>query len=212
MRARFYNPVIGRFTQEDVYRGDGLNLYAYCGNNPVRYYDPSGYATNAGKCWSKENPFDINKEKDKYTEKVTDKIKVSGNYENMSNSDILRSELKKAGIQPPGYGNAAHHIVAADAKEAAKARNILKKYGIDYNSASNGVFLPYADNKVVTTETIHRGSHTKDYYEYVNTKLNETIKEVKNSGEKVTAAHITNALNEIRMELLNGTLDLNHKK
>ena len=43
MRARFYNPVVGRFTQEDVYRGDGLNLYAYCGNNPVVYYDPSGY-------------------------------------------------------------------------------------------------------------------------------------------------------------------------
>ena len=35
---------IGRFTQEDVYRGDGLNLYAYCGNNPVVYYDPSGYS------------------------------------------------------------------------------------------------------------------------------------------------------------------------
>ncbi|MBU3107989.1 RHS repeat-associated core domain-containing protein [Clostridium gasigenes] len=44
LRARFYNPVIGRFTQEDVYRGDGLNLYAYCGNNPVVYYDPSGYS------------------------------------------------------------------------------------------------------------------------------------------------------------------------
>ena len=43
LRARFFNPVIGRFTQEDVYRGDGLNLYAYCGNNPVGYFDPSGY-------------------------------------------------------------------------------------------------------------------------------------------------------------------------
>ncbi len=43
LRARFYNPVIGRFTQEDEYRGDGLNLYVYCGNNPVIYYDPSGY-------------------------------------------------------------------------------------------------------------------------------------------------------------------------
>ncbi|MBU3218420.1 RHS repeat domain-containing protein, partial [Clostridium estertheticum] len=43
LRARFYNPVIGRFTQEDVYRGDGLNLYGYCGSNPVGYCDPSGY-------------------------------------------------------------------------------------------------------------------------------------------------------------------------
>ena len=43
LRARFYNPIIGRFTQEDTYRGDGLNLYAYCANNPVFYVDPSGY-------------------------------------------------------------------------------------------------------------------------------------------------------------------------
>ena len=45
MRARYYNPVVGRFLQEDTYRGDGLNLYAYCANNPVVYYDPSGHAT-----------------------------------------------------------------------------------------------------------------------------------------------------------------------
>ncbi|WP_140401265.1 RHS repeat domain-containing protein, partial [Anaeromassilibacillus sp. An200] len=43
LRARFYNPIIGRFTQEDTYRGDGLNLYAYCANNPVFYVDLSGF-------------------------------------------------------------------------------------------------------------------------------------------------------------------------
>ena len=42
LRARYYNPVIARFTQEDTYYGDGLNLYAYCANNPVTYKDPSG--------------------------------------------------------------------------------------------------------------------------------------------------------------------------
>ena len=61
LRARYYNPVIARFTQEDVYRGDGLNLYTYCDNNPIIYYDPSGYSACNG-------PKDKNLiEKNKYT-------------------------------------------------------------------------------------------------------------------------------------------------
>lgn len=49
LRARFYNPVIGRFTQEDSYRGDGLNLYSYCANNPVYYVDPDGHMCDSAK-------------------------------------------------------------------------------------------------------------------------------------------------------------------
>lgn len=41
LRARYYNPNTGRFTQEDTAR-DGLNWYIYAGNNPVIFVDPTG--------------------------------------------------------------------------------------------------------------------------------------------------------------------------
>ncbi len=52
LRARFYNPIVGRFTQEDIYRGDGLNLYVYVINNPLLWADPSGLA----KCFQSGVP------------------------------------------------------------------------------------------------------------------------------------------------------------
>ena len=41
LRARYYNAVQGRFTQEDPIR-DGYNWYSYCGGNPVNFIDPTG--------------------------------------------------------------------------------------------------------------------------------------------------------------------------
>lgn len=41
LRARMYDPSTGRFINEDPIR-DGLNWYVYCGNNPIKYIDPSG--------------------------------------------------------------------------------------------------------------------------------------------------------------------------
>lgn len=48
LQSRYYNPQWGRFLNADAYlnaNGDliGFNLYAYCSNNPVMGYDPSGY-------------------------------------------------------------------------------------------------------------------------------------------------------------------------
>lgn len=40
-RARYYDPITGRFLSEDPIRS-GINYYAYCGNNPVNCRDPSG--------------------------------------------------------------------------------------------------------------------------------------------------------------------------
>ncbi|QNU68451.1 RHS repeat-associated core domain-containing protein [Ruminiclostridium herbifermentans] len=48
LNARMYDPKTARFLQEDTYLGDrsdtlSLNLYTYCANNPMIYYDPSGH-------------------------------------------------------------------------------------------------------------------------------------------------------------------------
>ena len=45
-RARYYNPYIGRFLQTDPAR-EGMNTYAYCGNDPIGLIDPSGHE---GEC------------------------------------------------------------------------------------------------------------------------------------------------------------------
>ena len=41
LRNRYYDPTIGRFTQEDPAK-DGLNWYVYCANDPVNFVDPLG--------------------------------------------------------------------------------------------------------------------------------------------------------------------------
>ncbi|MBD7912105.1 RHS repeat-associated core domain-containing protein [Clostridium cibarium] len=48
LRARYYNPKVGRFISEDSYAGEDydtsrLNRYTYCGNEPVLNVDPSGH-------------------------------------------------------------------------------------------------------------------------------------------------------------------------
>ena len=47
LRARYYDPALGRFINEDPYEGQvtnplSLNLYTYCYNNPLIYIDPTG--------------------------------------------------------------------------------------------------------------------------------------------------------------------------
>jgi RHS repeat-associated protein len=49
-RNRAYSPALGRFLQPDpAGYADGLNLYAYVGNNPIGFVDPWGLGGNPGQ-------------------------------------------------------------------------------------------------------------------------------------------------------------------
>lgn len=60
LQSRYYDPELGRFiSQDSIEYADyesvnGLNLYAYCGNNPVMYVDPSGMKAKWYEIWKKD--------------------------------------------------------------------------------------------------------------------------------------------------------------
>ena len=53
LRARQYDPSTGRFISEDVAH-DGANWYAYCGNDPIKFVDPSGNYSKSTKVRQQE--------------------------------------------------------------------------------------------------------------------------------------------------------------
>ncbi len=104
MRARFYNPTIGRFTQEDVYRDDGLNLYAYVINNPLLWVDPSGYT----KCQR------LSEEQVREIQRVADSYKVDGKKNNPYNWDARLLQQHIDAIHEAVYNTTKKNSVLQD--------------------------------------------------------------------------------------------------
>ena len=99
-----------------------------------------------------------------YADKVLDRVDVKNDYpDSYTASKKLREELKEAGIEPPPYPNAAHHLGPWNDKRAEQVQELLKEFGIHHDSAANGVFLPYKVNEYVTTEALHIGNHSPEY-------------------------------------------------
>jgi hypothetical protein len=73
------------------------------------------------------------------------------------NAEILQRNMEQAtGLSKPA-GYHAHHIVPSTHRDMQKAREILEKWGIDINSAENGVFLPdYIHNGLANDKTYMR--------------------------------------------------------
>ena len=106
LNARVYDPELARFMQEDTYRGQkgdplSLNLYTYCKNNPITYWDPSG---RLGMEYSPWNPIPMKtqtaNEQQQYVNAVQTTLNTGGTVSNtrtVSSLNVGNGTLNNSG-------------------------------------------------------------------------------------------------------------------
>ena len=82
----------------------------------------------------------------------------------------LRQELIRSGELREGDSREAHHIVPrggggqSGGRDPSRAQAVLQRFGIDIDSAENGVAL---------SKELHRSVHTQVYYQRINEQLSD---------------------------------------
>ncbi len=102
----------------------------------------------------------------------------------------------------------AHHIVSWSHPEAVGARAILAQFGIDIDSADNGVYLPtsskYVPHPKIPNAYSHKKIHTQKYYLNLTALLTQTLR-----LPNVAKEDIMSILKEVGEDLVNGTFPIN---
>ena len=130
LRARYYNPVIARFTQEDTYYGDGLNLYTYCRNNPILNHDPTGHGTKENSPYSRKEQQYIDAGADPDTAKLAAQC-----YPDANSKQDLYNKYKSQGYNATDAKKLANYeIVHGEERAKNYAANNVKKSGPDYTA------------------------------------------------------------------------------
>jgi len=147
--------VIARFTQEDVYRGDGLNLYVYVVNNPLLWIDPSGYKKG---CPTSDN---------------------SQNLINGPNGTMITQEYDNL-VYGGRYARKQYTRIRQEAKWSAHGNKHLKAVNIEKAeslSHINAQYLPGVNNKSLEYEAMFKGIPVQEegknviYYIYDTKKV-----------------------------------------
>ena len=228
LRARYYDPSLGRFTQQDSWAfadiNDplSLNLYTYCYNNPVYYFDPGGrfaipvilmdiaksavlvgisilgimvvddMVDSSGDLI--EASVGILDELEEKRQKSNELINLAILQYKIGPETKIAEKVDFSADRYEYYAPRIHHIVAQTAKKAKLAQIILETVKHSVHDPINLVVIPHG---------IHKGLHTESYYNYINERLR--IAFLKADNEKKQRINVDTTLIELQLEIIEYT-------
>ena len=146
-RARYYDPAIGRFLQEDPigFNGGDLNLYAYVASNAPNERDPRGLA-KCGKCW------ELIKKLFEYCKNIIVKKRPPPKA-----YDVLNKIKQQKGSPPRGYKGGRDYDNSDNKLPPGK----YKEYDVDPKIPGQA----RNDERIVLEQNTGKAYYTNDHYQ-----------------------------------------------
>ena len=156
LNARFYAPGLARFLQEDTYLGDksdplSLNLYTYCRNNPLIYYDPTGHVV------SESDKKNLNAAQRAAIQKATndyDKAKARGDRAGMAAAHAAAEKIRSGA----GYSGGVDGSKYTPSGVPVRSTNRSQGNKVEWDNKNRSIIITAPNHEPITLK------EGKDFY------------------------------------------------